>query len=960
MFKEWKKLLTNKFAIIVMIGVILIPSMYAVAFLQSMWDPYSKVDNLAIAVVNKDKPVVYNDEVKDVGRTMIEKLQESDELDFHFVSEKEAMSGIEKGKYYMVIRIPEEFSESAISVLDDNPEKMEITYYTNPGYNFTVSKLVESAYIRIERLVSKAVTKAYAEAIFDKFGVIQDSLYEAADGSSQIYDGSNKLADGNDQITDGLGTLSSNLIDFVSGMDTLKDGTETLNASVPELTDGVNKLADGSNKLTDGSNELKSGISTYTEGVETAHNGSSSLRDGLILLKSKNKDLNEGASSLSSGLSLLSSKKEDLNTGTDTLKNGVNTLVSKNNELNTGAKTLADGFEQYTGGIDEIYAGSQNLNTGIIQISEGVNSISSQVSASVDNLNTTASETALTNLDDGVAQIQDGLNSLNTNYPTLIGAVNTYLGLYESETDKTSEAAQGYLNTAKGYLNQLSTLSTSINELSEGMDNLKPGVQQLTAGMRTVKTNTNALLTGLLALKAGIGNNTEEGTILYGSNALMLGLGQLSTGTGRTQLEAGVKSLENGITAYTNGVENVGEGLASLQQGIKTYTDGVETASSGAETLASGIKTYTDGVETASSGAETLTEGLGTLTDNNSALNEGAESLYEGSSALKDGLNTMNGKMPDLVNGIATLNDGAGTLRDGAYAIDSGVDKLHDGSKQLGDGIETLKNGAGELTDALQEGANKIADTNKGENQADMISNPVESTENKVSDMADNGSSMACYMMAISMWIGCTAFYMAFSFKINKREKNSTFKYFFQKGTVIYPASIIWSILMVGLLILIDGFTVANLEGAILTAVVSGICYMSIAFFLMLIFDFERIGNFMMLVFMVINITVACGVFPAELAAPFVGALTDYFPFTYTVKAFRISVAGREGLIQELIPLLVMTVITMSVTLLYLSYKFKKIRNEQTEEKMRVIRKKELDKMKEENIEAEWSRTLKI
>lgn len=929
MFKEWKKLLTNKFAIIVMIGVILIPSMYAVAFLQSMWDPYSKVDNLAIAVVNKDKAVIYNNDVKDVGKTMVEKLQENDELDFHFVSEKEAMDGIKNGKYYMVISIPEEFSENAISVLNDKPEKMKITYYTNPGYNYTVAKLVESAYIRIENLVSKAVTKAYAEAIFDKFGVIQDSLYEATDGSNQIYDGSKKLANGNGQITDGLGTLSSSLVEFVSGMDTLKDGTETLNSYVPELTDGVNKLSDGSNKLTDGAGDLKTGISTYTEGVKTAYNGSSSLRDGLILLKSKNKDINDGADSLSSGLKLLTTKNTEINNGMNSLQEGLNTLTSNNTQLKAGADSVEKGLKTYASYIDSAYEGSKTLNGGILQVSQGINNIASKVSNSVDSLNESAPEASLATLENGVTQLNDGLSTLNTNYPNLVNAVNTYLGLYEAEEDKTSETAQLYLVKAKGFLSQLQNLSLSINQLSEAAEALKPGVNQLTTGMRTVKTNTSDLLTGLLTVKVGLGSVAEEGTILNGSNALMLGLMELSTGEGRKNLENGATTLKKGIAEYTNGVSTASAGVQTLSTGVKTYTEGVETAEVGAQTLTGGLKTYTDGVGSASDGAGELFEGLETITDNNSALNDGAQSLFDGSSELKNGLATMNGKMPELENGVATLNNGTGTLRDGAYSIDSGVGKLFDGSKELGDGIETLKNGAGELSVALKDGADTIAQTNKGENQTEMISNPIESTENKVYDMADNGSSMACYMMAISMWIGCTAFFMAFEFKINKREKSSPVKYFFQKGTVIYPAAIIWSILMVVLLIFIDGFTVASLEKTIVTAIVSGICYMSIAFLLMLIFDFERIGNFMMLVFMVINITVACGVFPAELAAPFIASVTDYFPFTYTVKAFRICVAGREGLTQELIPLVIMTVTAMAVTLVFLSYKFAKIKKEQ-------------------------------
>ena len=88
--QEWKNILKNHWIQIVLVALILIPSIYTVVFLGSMWDPYGNSGDLPVAVVNKDKAVEYNDKKLDVGDQLVKKLKDNDSLDFHFVNSKEA------------------------------------------------------------------------------------------------------------------------------------------------------------------------------------------------------------------------------------------------------------------------------------------------------------------------------------------------------------------------------------------------------------------------------------------------------------------------------------------------------------------------------------------------------------------------------------------------------------------------------------------------------------------------------------------------------------------------------------------------------------------------------------------------------------------------------------------------------------------------------------------------------
>ena len=236
--QEWKNILKNHWIQIVLVALILIPSIYTVVFLGSMWDPYGNSGDLPVAVVNKDKAVEYNDKKLDVGDQLVKKLKDNDSLDFHFVNSKEANKGLKNGDYYMVITIPSNFSKNATTLLDKNPKKMVLNYTTNPGTNYVASKMDDSAIAKIKAEVSASVTKTYAETIFTSIGTMSDGFAEASDGTQQLSDGMTQLEDGNKTISDNLKVLASSSLTF-------KDGTNTLTKGLKDYTNGVVTVNNG-------------------------------------------------------------------------------------------------------------------------------------------------------------------------------------------------------------------------------------------------------------------------------------------------------------------------------------------------------------------------------------------------------------------------------------------------------------------------------------------------------------------------------------------------------------------------------------------------------------------------------------------------------------------------------------------------------------------------------------------
>ncbi|WP_256204468.1 YhgE/Pip domain-containing protein [Planococcus faecalis] len=137
MFKqEWKQLFSKPLLLGTMVVMMFIPIIYSGFFLGSSWDPYGKTERLPVAVVNEDVPSEYEGKTLDIGSELVGNLKENDALDWQFTDAKKAEQGMDDGKYFMVLTIPNNFSEHAASVMSDDPKPMDLQYETNPGRGF--------------------------------------------------------------------------------------------------------------------------------------------------------------------------------------------------------------------------------------------------------------------------------------------------------------------------------------------------------------------------------------------------------------------------------------------------------------------------------------------------------------------------------------------------------------------------------------------------------------------------------------------------------------------------------------------------------------------------------------------------------------------------------------------------------------------------------------------------------
>lgn len=910
--REWQKILKNPWMIIILIAIITIPAIYTSVFLGSMWDPYGDADELPVAVVNHDKKVKYEGKTLQVGDDLVKNLKDSGSLDFRFVSDKKAKEGLESGEYYMIISIPEDFSKNATTLMDKNPKQMKLIYKTNPGTNYVASKMDDSAMAKIEKSVREKVTETYVKTVFAQIKTAGSGFQKAADGSGKIESGAKKLKAGNDTIEQNLNKLASSTLTFQNGAKSLSvglkaytdgvvkvdSGAKSLKSGTKTLKDGVAQLSSGATQLSTGSKSLKIGIAKYTNGVSTAQAGSKQL-------VAKNTALTSGVDQLSEGIK----------SGTAQLKEGTGSLTTGIDGVLKAAKQSSDLIGEQlpeSTDIQQLSAGMTQLNAGIQKLNQSLNG-SAATTQSTKTTTTTVDNTDSKKAAESAAAVKEKVNTLQSKVSKLknssalsklsdeekeqllseIGEVESAASDVEEDVDET------YTNAQKAS-QEKATTTTKVSTQSASSDETLAAVKQQVSALASSSEKVlpkgsqavTSMYSGLETVKTGLDK--------HGKTPETMGMIQALTAlkSGSSQVDTGISTLESGLST----------GTGQLKIGIANYTAGVSSLNTGLTTLKNNSKAL-------NSGAKQLNNGINQVSSNLPTFMSGTTQLYNGTKTLKKGTAT-------LVANNNTLNSGAGQLASGAGQIADGSSKLAAGSTTLGNGIGTLQSGSKTLKDSLQKGADQVNSIKATNKTSKMFAVPVKAKNVEYSHVDNNGHAMAPYMMSVGLFVACMAFTLMYPLMEKNEEVKSGLQWWLSKVTVMAAVSIVQAVIMVAVLMGINGLEPHYVGKTFGMAVLASMAFMSLICFGEMLLN--RVGSFVMLVFMVVQLGAAGGTYPLDMAPHFYTVLHKYMPFSYTVHAFRhtLSMDGQIG--QDVAVFVGILVVSTLATIIFYRFRMKK------------------------------------
>ena len=163
--RDMMRVRNNVIALVVIIGISVVPCLYAWFNIAASWDPYSNTGNLKVAVASVDEgyegsliPIEIN-----IGDKVLSALRENTQMEWVFTTEEKATSGVKSGKYYAAIVIPKDFSNKMMSVFSEKVEKPEITYYSNAKENAIAPKVTDKGAGAVQRQVNEVFIETVSD-----------------------------------------------------------------------------------------------------------------------------------------------------------------------------------------------------------------------------------------------------------------------------------------------------------------------------------------------------------------------------------------------------------------------------------------------------------------------------------------------------------------------------------------------------------------------------------------------------------------------------------------------------------------------------------------------------------------------------------------------------------------------------------------------------------------------------
>lgn len=550
---EWERISKLRGLKLLLVGIAVIPSIYAVIFLSSLWDAYGNVNNLPVAIVNEDRTSEINHKNENLGQDLTNKLVEKKALKFSKVSSKEASKGLKSGKYYMTLTIPENFTKNAGTLLSSDPKTSQIIIAHNTGQSFIAEKMTASAATKIQATVNKSLQKVYNKTILSAITSSESGLKSGSDGASNLDQGLGKLADGGNNLSDGAKTLTTGASSLKNGLSQYTQGVSQANSGTNSLVSGTDSAANGSTALANGTGQLASNMSLLESGSRQIALGAQQLADQLQKIGN---EISNQQKAKTSDLTKLENGLKDLSDSLSTLDNlEIPTISINQTQLEEDSENLTSSLGATGQDVKSLSELSQNTEFKNFLASNP--DFAKQYAAIMDGLSNNAPKSIK-----AAEGIKGQLDNLDAVLPKL-NALQKTLSSFKVQAKAGSLAAEVAKSTIETLSDNLTTISQGLlNDAVPGAQKLANGAEKLNSGQKRATAAVNQL-------------NSGAGQLASGNSQLAVGASQLSSGL--NQLNNNSATLNSGATQLQTGSQKISDGSSQLVSGLQTAQQGTQT-----------------------------------------------------------------------------------------------------------------------------------------------------------------------------------------------------------------------------------------------------------------------------------------------------------------------------------------------------------------------------------------------
>ncbi|EEL30657.1 YhgE/Pip domain-containing protein [Bacillus cereus] len=872
-------------AIVIVLGLMILPSLYAWFNIKASWDPYGNTKEVPIAVSNQDAGSNLRGKDINIGKEIVDSLKKNKNLGWKFVDEKQAIYGVERGDYYASITIPKDFSEKIATVLDENPQKPELDYYVNEKVNAIAPKITAKGASGITEEISKNFVKTANGEIFKIFNDLGIDLETNLPSIEKVKDLVFKLEA---QFPE-MNTLMDKALDDATRAE---DVVKVAQKELPVVESVIN----------DGQEALGNLDKFFANNDETLKNAPGTMRNNLTVAKDVMDKANAFTNFLMNpGIDLSGMKglpefpaRPDLSKMNDegykNIARNINQTV--NNVLNSARAGTAYG--------KSVVNGLQNGQFDPEKAKQDLNAVSENLQGRTDsiayliNVFTELQKSATTDFGqsffqgrvDRLTKLKSGMENANKGIKDIVNVIGTGQEVKKDVTDVANQkldAANGLIDQAEkdynetfvaDYKKAVSTVDQAKADANEAYDSVKNEYEKAKNNLEGVIADVNNRgVNGLDSTKVALNDLNGQ---LQATNNLI--------GDAIPVLES-----TNKVLADVNSGKNLNGGIAKLNKIQNSVQKGIDATNKATTLINNGQKPTKEVVESINEATKNASAQLGDflatydseiVPNFNTAIERTKRMSKNTSQILKEA----DKKLPDVKK----------LLEDSSKGLVDGKKKLADIKAEMPETEKKIK----ELADKIRdfESEEDLKDIirllkNDVEKQSDYFANPVNLKENKLFAMPNYGSAMSPFYTVLALWVG--ALLMVSLLTVEVHEEGANYKsheiYFGRLLTFLTIGLSQAFIVSMGDIFLLGTYVVDKFWFVLFSLFIGGV-FVCIVYSLVSIFG--NVGKSMAIILLVLQVAGSGGTFPIQMTPAFFQAIYPFLPFTYAISAIRETVGG--------------------------------------------------------------------
>lgn len=938
-------------AIVIVLGLMILPSLYAWFNIKASWDPYGNTKEVPIAVSNQDAGSNLRGKDINIGKEIVDSLKKNKNLGWKFVDEKQAIYGVERGDYYASITIPKDFSEKIATVLDENPKKPELDYYVNEKVNAIAPKITAKGASGITEEISKNFVKTANGEIFKIFNDLGIDLETNLPSIEKVKDLVFKLEA---QFPEMNTLMDKALDDATRAEDVVKVAQKELPVVESVMNDGQEALgnldkffARNDETLQRAPGTIKNNLMVMQQGLDAAAKITDYLKNPAFdfnltlpdpaklpvlpnitipqipeipalpqvngegyknIAKNIDQTVNTVFNSTRVGTAYVKSVMDGLQ------NKGVDPAVAQKN-VQDASKLLQERIDSVSYLIDFFTAFKESASTefGKQFFGNRVESLTVLKNSMVDANNRVKHVGDLISSGQEVKQdVRDAVNQKLDAVNNLVNqAEKDYNATFVADFEKavsTAEQLKSKAENAQENAQQLrGNLNQDINKANEILNNGREKYDKAVNDYSRLKTELEKAREDLS--NKGVNGLDSTKVALNDLN------GQFKASWNLVNDMIPVLESTNKVLADVNSDKNLNGTISKLNKAKDGLQKGMELTDKGIDAINKGQKPAADVIESINQVSKSVSGQIGDIlakydseiTPNfNAAIARTKEMSKNTSQILKEA----DKKLPDvkklLEDSSKGLVDGKKKLADIKAEMPATEKKI----KELADKIRDFESEE-DLKDIIRLLKNDV------EKQSDYFANPVNLKENKLFAMPNYGSAMSPFYTVLALWVG--ALLMVSLLTVEVHEEGANYKsheiYFGRLLTFLTIGLSQAFIVSMGDIFLLGTYVVDKFWFVLFSLFIGGV-FVCIVYSLVSIFG--NVGKSMAIILLVLQVAGSGGTFPIQMTPKFFQAIYPFLPFTYAISAIRETVGGMlwDIVTRDLLVLSVFVVVMIVAALL--------------------------------------------